>query len=85
MYELIFYIIIFLAGFYFCATQTSSKVIEGMSSKPIKRCPNILVQKGSRFFLYNSNLFIITSLPSLYVLLFLHKNDDNFDFILNIL
>ena len=63
MYNLIFIIVIFLAGLYFCATCTSSKVIETMSNNNsnnvTKRCPNILVQKGSRFFLYNSNLAIV--------------------------
>ena len=56
MYNLILLIIVFLAGLYFCANYTSEQVIEGMQNKETKRCPNILVQKGSSFYLYNSNL-----------------------------
>lgn len=56
MYNLILLIIVFLAGLYFCANYTSEQVIEGMQNKDTKRCPNILVQKGSSFYLYNSNL-----------------------------
>ena len=62
MYYLFLLILIFLAGLYFYIHQnTSSK--EGMtnngnftSNNGETRCPNILVQKGKNFFLYNSRI-----------------------------
>jgi hypothetical protein len=55
-------ILVFLIGLYFYAKGTSTKYSEGLtnsssnetSMKP--RCPNLLIQKGSRFYLYNSKL-----------------------------
>jgi hypothetical protein len=45
-------VIVFLAGIYFCG-----KPIEAFTNSPdTNRCPNILIQKGSRFYLYNSKL-----------------------------
>jgi len=48
-------IIIFLLGLYF---YINPKNIEGFNtkSKGLKRCPNMLIQKGSKFYLYNSKL-----------------------------
>ena len=50
-------ILVFLIGLYFYARCADPKYAEGFtnpSSKP--RCPNLLIQKGSRFYLYNSKL-----------------------------
>jgi hypothetical protein len=55
---LIFLIFIgFLAGLYYCSVTKSSNLIEGMTNKKGKtQCPDILVQKGPRFLLYNSKV-----------------------------
>lgn len=58
MYELIIIIIIFILGGYFVLTQSSDKIREGftlMNSKS-KDCADILIQKGSEFYLYNSKV-----------------------------
>ena len=34
----------------------SSDKIEGFTNNAIKRCPNLLIQKDSKFYLYNSNV-----------------------------
>jgi len=47
-------IIVFLAGLYFYASQ-ANKLKEGFAGSE-KRCPNILVQKGKRLYLYNSKI-----------------------------
>ena len=49
------FILVFLIGLYFYAKGGNS---EGFTNKYSKqpRCPNLLIQKGSRFYLYNSKL-----------------------------
>lgn len=46
--------IVFLAGLYFYANQ-ASKLKEGFGLDN-NRCPNILVQKGNRLYLYNTKI-----------------------------
>ena len=54
---LILIIIVFLAGIYFVAMYGDPKSLEGLATMTGEtRCPNMLIQKGSRFHLYNSNL-----------------------------
>jgi hypothetical protein len=54
---LILIIIVFLAGIYFVAMYGDPKSLEGLTTMTGEiRCPNMLIQKGSRFYLYNSNL-----------------------------
>lgn len=52
------FIIIFLLGLYFYIKASDPQYVESLvnnnSNKP--RCPNLLIQKGSRFYLYNSKL-----------------------------
>ena len=56
------FILVFLIGLYFYAKGTSSKYSEGLTNRYSDelrvepRCPNLLIQKGSRFYLYNSKL-----------------------------
>ena len=51
------FIVIFLIGLYFYAKYSDSPSKEGLTNKTANsRCPNLLIQKGSRFFLYNSKL-----------------------------
>jgi len=50
-------IIVFMIGIYFYARCYDPSYAEGFTnpnSKP--RCPNLLIQKGSKFYLYNSKL-----------------------------
>jgi hypothetical protein len=54
------FIIIFLIGLYFYAKGADPNHLEGLtgnsSNKDSSRCPNILIQKESKFYLYNSAL-----------------------------
>ena len=50
-------IIVFMIGIYFYARCADPKYAEGYTNQNTKpRCPNLLIQKGSRFYLYNSKL-----------------------------
>ena len=50
-------ILVFLIGLYFYAKTADPKYAEGLTNKiNTSRCPNLLIQKGSRFYLYNSKL-----------------------------
>jgi hypothetical protein len=51
------FIVLFLAGLFFYAKYTGTKYSENFTNNSIeKRCPNILIQKGSNFYLYNSKV-----------------------------
>jgi len=52
------FIIVFLLGIYFYAKTSDPKYSEGLTNNTTSgtRCPNMLIQKGSRFYLYNSKL-----------------------------
>jgi len=58
---IILILVTFLSGLYFCTNYTSSKAIEGLTnnSNGQPRCPNILLQKGARFYLYNSEVAMV--------------------------
>ena len=49
-------ILVFLIGLYFYAKCSDPKYEEGLTnnSNAQPRCPNLLIQKGAQFFLYNS-------------------------------
>ena len=49
-------VLIFFIGLYFYATKCDCK--EGLTNNTSggPRCPNLLIQKGSRFYLYNTKL-----------------------------
>lgn len=50
-------ILVFLIGLYFYAKCADPNYAEGFTNNNIQaRCPNMLIQKGSRFYLYNSKL-----------------------------
>ena len=49
----IFIVVIFILGLVFYSMFGGGNLMEGFKSY---RCPNILIQKGSEFFLFNSNL-----------------------------
>ena len=49
------FIVLFLVGLYFYSTNRHNK--EGMQNKAkSNQCPNMLIQKGKKFYLYNSKL-----------------------------
>ena len=52
------FIIVFLIGLFFYAKCSNPKYSEGLTNNSTqeRRCPNLLIQKGSRFYLYNSKL-----------------------------
>lgn len=52
------FIVIFLIGLYFYAKYSGDDTSkEGLTNNSVQpRCPNLLIQKGSRFYLYNSKL-----------------------------
>jgi hypothetical protein len=52
------FILIFLIGLYFYAKTSESKYITEMFTNNAggTRCPNLLIQKGSRIYLYNSKI-----------------------------
>ena len=56
--KILFIIIIFLGGLYFYIRYTSNpKMLEGLTTINGEiRCPNLLIQKGTKYYLYNSNL-----------------------------
>ena len=52
------FILVFLIGLFFYAKCTDPKYAEGLTNDISNgtRCPNLLIQKGSKFYLYNSRL-----------------------------
>ena len=51
------FILVFFIGLFFYAKCADPKYAEGLTNNTnITRCPNLLIQKGSAFFLYNSKL-----------------------------
>ena len=53
------FILVFLIGLFFYAKTANPKYAEGLmnnnNTQDEQRCPNLLIQKGSRFYLYNTN------------------------------
>jgi hypothetical protein len=56
--QLVVFLIIFLSGLIFYARYGANTVAEGFDAKTLTgpRCPNILIQKGAKYYLYNSNV-----------------------------
>jgi hypothetical protein len=55
------FILVFLIGLYFYAKCSDPNYLEGLtnnnnSANSAIRCPNLLIQKGSKFYLYNSKV-----------------------------
>lgn len=50
-------ILVFLIGLYFYAIYNEKQYLEGFTNNnSASRCPNLLIQKDSKFYLYNSKL-----------------------------
>ena len=56
MYKLYIILTLFIVGLYFVVTYPSMQEGFGGGGHSNKRCPNILIQKGSIFYLYNSKI-----------------------------
>ena len=56
--KILFMIILFLGGLYFYVRYTNNpQMLEGLTTMNGElRCPNLLIQKGAKFYLYNSNI-----------------------------
>jgi hypothetical protein len=57
---LFFIALVFILGLFFYLKKTDD-IVEGLTNSesnpdPTKRCPNLLIQKGSRFYLHNTKL-----------------------------
>jgi hypothetical protein len=52
----IFLLVIFLSGMYFYAKYSDPEILETLQNNTKQRCPNLLIQFGSKFYLYNSNV-----------------------------
>ena len=50
-------LITFLAGIYFCIKYSNPDYREALTNiSDVRRCPDLLIQKGSRFYLHNSKV-----------------------------
>ena len=56
MYIKFLLLLIFLLGLYFYAKGSCECGIEGFTNSKGQRCPDMLIQKGSKFYLYNSKV-----------------------------
>ena len=54
--QFIFLLVIFLGGMYFYAKYTNPKILETLENNSKPRCPNLLIQFGCKYYLYNSNI-----------------------------
>ena len=54
--QLAFSIVVFLLGLYFVLNYSSLNAVEGFTTTEQHRCPNLLIQKGTEIFLYNSKV-----------------------------
>ena len=55
MYRELIIILVFLAGFLFCLNLKNKDVKEGFKINIANDCPNLLLQKGNHFLLFNTN------------------------------
>jgi hypothetical protein len=49
-------ILVFFMGLYFYMKASDKNFAEGFTNNTIKRCPNLLIQKDNKFYLYNSKV-----------------------------
>lgn len=56
MSVLIITLVIFFLGLFFISRSDKVEGLANMEKKHIHRCPNILLEKNKKFYLYNSNL-----------------------------
>ena len=55
--KIVLIVAIFLGGLYFYLVYSQNKIVEGLTDVSGElRCPNLLIQKGTKYYLYNSNL-----------------------------
>ena len=56
MTKLLIIALVFLLGLYFVTNYHTVESFDTLSNKTSYRCPNVLIQKGSAFFLFNTKL-----------------------------
>ena len=57
MWYLFYILILFILGIYFYGIYGNKALVEGLTNNNgLVRCPNILIQKDSKFYLYNSKV-----------------------------
>ena len=56
MTKLLIILLVFLLGLYFVTNYNTVESFDTLSNKTSYRCPNVLIQKGSAFFLFNTKL-----------------------------
>jgi hypothetical protein len=55
--KILFFIVIFLGGLYLYTNYANTTNLEGLTTMDGElRCPNLLIQKGSKYFLYNTKI-----------------------------
>jgi hypothetical protein len=54
--QLVFSIVVFILGLYLVLNSSSMNATEGFATTEQLRCPNLLIQKGTEIFLYNSKV-----------------------------
>ena len=54
--QLVFSIVVFILGMYFVLKHSSLHAAEGFATTEQHRCPNLLIQKGTEIYLYNSKV-----------------------------
>jgi len=74
---LIFLLIIFLGGMYFYAKYSNTSILEGIESKKQHRCPDLLIQFDSKYYLYNTK---IDKVPGVNPVMF-NNLEEYFDFL----
>lgn len=56
MTKLFIILLVFLLGLYFVSKYPTIESFDTLGNKPAYRCPNVLIQKGTAFFLFNTKL-----------------------------
>jgi hypothetical protein len=56
MTKLFILLLVFLLGLYYVTNYHTVESFDTLSNKTSYRCPNVLIQKGSAFYLFNSKL-----------------------------
>lgn len=56
MTKLFIILLVFILGLYFVTNYHNVESFDTLSNKSSYRCPNVLIQKGSAFFLFNTKL-----------------------------
>ena len=59
MLLILFYVVVFIVGFYFCLTEKQLVNMEHFTTEDVTNCPNILIKKGSKYLLQNTKKVMV--------------------------